>query len=116
MYGTNLNAVIVGITATRYGGGYWLQGADGGIFTFGDALFPGSMGGVRLNACQWSASPDSEHPARDEVPARQKPMPPPPDAVGGCVGGVVVGGGCVRRWGGRRRGGRRRRGDGRIAA
>ena len=30
--------------------GYWLQGADGGIFTFGDAEFYGSMGGHPLNA------------------------------------------------------------------
>ena len=32
------------------GNGYWLQGADGGIFTFGDAPFLGSMGGLHLNA------------------------------------------------------------------
>jgi hypothetical protein len=50
MYGTNLNAPIVGITATRDGAGYWLQGSDGGIFTFGDAPFFGSMGGQHLNA------------------------------------------------------------------
>jgi hypothetical protein len=50
MYGTNLNAPIVGITATRDGAGYWLQGSDGGIFTFGDAPFLGSMGGLHLNA------------------------------------------------------------------
>ena len=30
--------------------GYWLQGADGGIFTFGNAEFYGSMGGRHLNA------------------------------------------------------------------
>ena len=30
--------------------GYWLQGSDGGIFTFGDAPFLGSMGGLPLNA------------------------------------------------------------------
>lgn len=29
--------------------GYWLVGSDGGIFTFGDALFSGSMGGHPLN-------------------------------------------------------------------
>jgi hypothetical protein len=50
MYGTTLNAPIVGITATPDGGGYWLQGSDGGIFTFGDAPFLGSMGGQHLNA------------------------------------------------------------------
>jgi hypothetical protein len=31
-------------------GGYWLAGADGGVFTFGDAGFYGSMAQVRLAA------------------------------------------------------------------
>ncbi|HSS11318.1 MAG TPA: serine hydrolase, partial [Acidimicrobiales bacterium] len=31
------------------GGGYWLVAADGGVFTFGDAPFLGSLGGLRLN-------------------------------------------------------------------
>jgi DNA-binding beta-propeller fold protein YncE len=30
--------------------GYWLVGADGGVFSFGDARFFGSMGGKRLAA------------------------------------------------------------------
>jgi len=29
--------------------GYWLAASDGGLFTFGDAHFMGSMGGTRLN-------------------------------------------------------------------
>lgn len=40
---------MVGIAATRSGSGYWLVGADGGVFSFGDAQFFGSMGGQRLN-------------------------------------------------------------------
>ena len=32
------------------GEGYWLVGADGGVFAFGDAAFYGSEGGKRLNA------------------------------------------------------------------
>ena len=32
------------------GKGYWLMASDGGVFTFGDAGFFGSMGGIRLNA------------------------------------------------------------------
>ncbi len=32
------------------GKGYWLVGADGGIFTYGDAAFYGSAGGMTLNA------------------------------------------------------------------
>src|SRR6202044_953105 len=30
-------------------GGYWLVASDGGIFSYGDAAFHGSMGGQRLN-------------------------------------------------------------------
>ena len=35
---------------TRTGSGYLLAGADGGVFSFGDAGFYGSLGGVALNA------------------------------------------------------------------
>jgi beta-lactamase class A len=45
-----LNAPIVGIAPTPDGGGYWLAAADGGVFTFGDARFTGSLGAVTLNA------------------------------------------------------------------
>ena len=38
------------MAANEDANGYWLQGADGGIFTFGNAQFYGSMGGHRLNA------------------------------------------------------------------
>ena len=31
-------------------GGYWLAASDGGVFTFGNAQFYGSMGGQHLNA------------------------------------------------------------------
>ncbi|MCZ7524931.1 MAG: M23 family metallopeptidase [Acidimicrobiia bacterium] len=31
------------------GAGYWTLGSDGGIFTYGDAAFHGSTGGMRLN-------------------------------------------------------------------
>jgi hypothetical protein len=36
------DAPIVGISATPDGQGYWLVGADGGVFAFGDAIFHGS--------------------------------------------------------------------------
>ncbi len=45
-----LNAPIVGIAATPDGHGYWLEAADGGVFTFGDAPFEGSLGNLTLNA------------------------------------------------------------------
>jgi hypothetical protein len=50
MAGTTLNAPIVGMAANSSDTGYWLQGADGGIFTFGNVEFYGSMGGRHLNA------------------------------------------------------------------
>jgi hypothetical protein len=40
---------IVGSAATPTGAGYWLVGSDGGVFSFGDARFVGSMGGQPLN-------------------------------------------------------------------
>jgi hypothetical protein len=43
-------APVVGIAATHDGNGYWLVGSDGGIFSFGDAGFHGSSGGLKLNA------------------------------------------------------------------
>jgi len=46
---TALNAPIVGMATTPDGGGYWLVGADGGIFAFGDAGYYGSMGATPLN-------------------------------------------------------------------
>ena len=41
-----LNQPIVGMAATPDGKGYWLVASDGGIFTFGDATFYGSTGGI----------------------------------------------------------------------
>jgi hypothetical protein len=40
----------VGICATPSGKGYWLVSSDGGVFSFGDAGFHGSLGGVKLDA------------------------------------------------------------------
>jgi hypothetical protein len=49
MGGRQLNDPIVGMAATPDGSGYWLVASDGGIFSFGDATFHGSMGGRQLN-------------------------------------------------------------------
>ncbi|MCM3923168.1 CHAP domain-containing protein [Frankia sp. AiPs1] len=43
------NLPLVGIAATPTGTGYWQVASDGGVFTFGDAAFYGSMGGKSLN-------------------------------------------------------------------
>jgi hypothetical protein len=32
------------------GNGYWLFGADGGVFSYGDTTFLGSLGGIHLAA------------------------------------------------------------------
>jgi hypothetical protein len=44
-----LNQPIEGIAATSDANGYWLVASDGGIFSYGDAPFLGSMGGSHLN-------------------------------------------------------------------
>jgi hypothetical protein len=45
--GTTATAPFTGFT---YGQGYWESASDGGVFSFGDAQFYGSMGGTHLNA------------------------------------------------------------------
>ncbi|MHB1721018.1 MAG: hypothetical protein ACYCV1_12995, partial [Acidimicrobiales bacterium] len=51
------NSTIVGMAPTPDGHGYWLVGADGGVFSFGDASFYGSMGDQKLNAPVVGMSP-----------------------------------------------------------
>ncbi len=55
-----LNAPIVGLTPTADGEGYWLLGADGGVFSFSDAQFYGSTGSLQLDApvVAMAATPD----------------------------------------------------------
>ncbi|EEF62266.1 glycoside hydrolase family 25 protein [Pedosphaera parvula] len=40
----------VGMARSASGAGYWIAASDGGVFSFGDAHFYGSMGGQHLNA------------------------------------------------------------------
>jgi hypothetical protein len=60
MAGKPLAKPVVGIARTADGGGYWLVAADGGVFSFGDAGFHGSMGGKPLAApvVGMAAAPD----------------------------------------------------------
>jgi hypothetical protein len=55
-----LNKPIVGMATTPDGGGYWLVASDGGIFSYGDAQFYGSTGGIHLNKAivGMAATPD----------------------------------------------------------
>jgi len=48
--GLALRAGVVGIASNPVSHGYWLVGADGGVFAFGDAGFYGSTGNQHLNA------------------------------------------------------------------
>jgi 3D (Asp-Asp-Asp) domain-containing protein len=48
--GASIAKPVVGFTATPTNGGYWLAAADGGVFTYGDAGYYGSLGGIHLNA------------------------------------------------------------------
>jgi hypothetical protein len=45
----HLTQPMVGMAATPDGKGYWNVASDGGIFSFGDATFFGSTGGIHLN-------------------------------------------------------------------
>jgi hypothetical protein len=41
--GRHLNASVVGLAPSADGAGYWLVGADGGVYAFGDAPYTGSL-------------------------------------------------------------------------
>ncbi|MGD0880904.1 MAG: hypothetical protein ABSB09_04980, partial [Acidimicrobiales bacterium] len=43
---------IVGVATTPDGDGYWLVGADGGVFAFGDAVFHGSLPASEISPAQ----------------------------------------------------------------
>jgi hypothetical protein len=48
--GTDTWPNAIRIVATPDGKGYWIVDSDGGVFSFGDAAFHGSMGNKALNA------------------------------------------------------------------
>jgi hypothetical protein len=58
----NLNAPIVAMSPTPDGGGYWMVGTDGGVFSSGDAGFYGSTGNIQLNkpVVGMAATPDGK--------------------------------------------------------
>jgi hypothetical protein len=51
---------VVGIASTADGNGYWLVGADGGVFTCGDAHFLGSIPGLGLHEDIVGLSPTAD--------------------------------------------------------
>jgi hypothetical protein len=48
--GPSAGGGAVEICGTPSGNGYWVCGSDGGVFTYGDAQFFGSLGDTKLNA------------------------------------------------------------------
>ena len=54
----------------RDGNGYWLVGADGGVFAFGDAAFHGSLGGLQLDSPDRRDRGDADRP---RLLARRRP-------------------------------------------
>ncbi len=50
MAGKPLNSPIVAMAVDPATGGYWLLGADGGVFDFGKARYSGSLGGSTLTS------------------------------------------------------------------
>jgi hypothetical protein len=54
--GRAISRPVVAIVAGPGSGGYWLVAADGGVFSFGDAWYLGSMGATRLAAPVGGAS------------------------------------------------------------
>lgn len=61
--GRPLNQPILGMAPTSTGRGYWLVARDGGIFAFGDAVFFGSTGYLKLNQpiVSMAADPDGKN-------------------------------------------------------
>lgn len=51
----------VALVGTADDHGYWIVDSDGGVFSFGDARFLGSMGGIRLHAVVVGAAPSPDH-------------------------------------------------------
>jgi hypothetical protein len=62
VHGTGHVGRPVAMAATADGKGYWIVDSDGGVFSFGDAAFGGSLGGKRLNAAVvgMAVTPDGE--------------------------------------------------------
>ena len=61
-----------------FGRGYWLVAADGGIFSYGDATFHGSMGGTRSTARSWGCRPIRPPGATGRSPATGASSPSTP--------------------------------------
>ncbi|MCP3911681.1 MAG: serine protease [Actinomycetia bacterium] len=61
MSGFVLNGPVIDSSPTPSGNGYFMVGSDGGVFTFGDAVFVGSMGGAMLNQPVQGLVPDPDN-------------------------------------------------------
>jgi hypothetical protein len=61
MSGFVLNGPVIDSSPTPSGNGYYMVASDGGVFTFGDATFVGSMGGQALNQPVQGLVPDPDN-------------------------------------------------------
>ena len=60
-YGPSTGQASASASSSNLGkSGYWLTASDGGVFTYGDAVFQGSTGGMHLNSpiVSMAATPD----------------------------------------------------------
>ena len=72
MGGIPLQRPVVGIVPTADRNGYWLDASDGGVFSFGDTQFYGSIPGLGLNPAG-SGKPNSLNaPIVGMVPSRDQ--------------------------------------------
>jgi len=60
--GAALTAPIVGLHKSPDGNGYWLFGADGGVFSYGDTTFLGSLGAFTWRPRWWAVRPERRTP------------------------------------------------------
>jgi uncharacterized protein DUF3152 len=91
------NPSVVGIAATPTGGGYWIAGADGGVFAFGDAPFRGrpegplnqpvvGIAGSPSGQGYWLVAADGGVFAFGDAPFRGRPEGPLNEPVVGMAG------------------------------
>lgn len=84
--GISLSAPITGIAYTPSAKGYWLAGQDGGVFTYGDAVFQQALV-VQTHTC-WDGK---AYPLSQACPIQPPPPPPTKTTTGGTSGSTGTG-------------------------
>jgi hypothetical protein len=60
VHAMTLNGPVIDSTVTPNGAGYYMVASDGGVFSFGNAVFKGSTGDIRLNSPAVGLVPDPD--------------------------------------------------------